>query len=55
MESIGTLAGGIAHDFNNLLMSIQGNASLALLDVDPEHPNFERLRRIEQQVQSGAS
>jgi PAS domain S-box-containing protein len=54
MESIGTLAGGIAHDFNNLLMGIQGYASLTLLDLDPSHPHYERLKRIEEQVQSGA-
>jgi two-component system cell cycle sensor histidine kinase/response regulator CckA len=55
MEAIGTLAGGIAHDFNNLLMGIQGYASLMLLDLDASHPHYERLKRIEQQVQSGAN
>jgi two-component system cell cycle sensor histidine kinase/response regulator CckA len=54
MEAIGTLAGGIAHDFNNLLMGIQGYASLSLLDLDHSHPHYERLKRIEEQVQSGA-
>jgi PAS domain S-box-containing protein len=54
MEAIGTLAGGIAHDFNNLLMSIQGNVSLMLLAMDPEQPHYERLKRTEEQVQSGA-
>jgi PAS domain S-box-containing protein len=54
MEAIGTLAGGIAHDFNNLLMGIQGYASLILLDIDPSDPHYEKLKRIEEQVQSGA-
>jgi PAS domain S-box-containing protein len=54
MEAIGTLGGGIAHDFNNLLMGIQGNTSLMLLGIDSGHPHFERLKNIEQQVQSGA-
>ncbi len=45
MEAIGSLAGGIAHDFNNLLMSIQGNVSLMLLDID---------NLIEEQVASGS-
>ncbi len=54
LESIGTLAGGIAHDFNNLLMGIQGYASLTLLDLDPSHPHYERIKRIEEQVQSGS-
>jgi two-component system cell cycle sensor histidine kinase/response regulator CckA len=54
MEAIGTLAGGIAHDFNNLLMGIQGYASMTLTNLEPENPNYERLQRIEQLVQSGA-
>jgi PAS domain S-box-containing protein len=54
MESIGTLAGGIAHDFNNLLMGIQGNVSLMLMGMDPAHPDYERLKNIEKQIQSGA-
>ena len=54
MESIGTLAGGIAHDFNNLLMGIQGYASLMLLDLDPSHPFYDKLERIEEHVKSGA-
>jgi two-component system cell cycle sensor histidine kinase/response regulator CckA len=54
MEAIGTLAGGIAHDFNNLLMGIQGNVSLMLLDIDTAHPHYERLKRIQEQVASGA-
>ena len=54
MEAMGTLAGGIAHDFNNILMGIQGNASLVLLDTDSSLAHHERLRNIEQGVQSGA-
>jgi two-component system cell cycle sensor histidine kinase/response regulator CckA len=54
LETIGTLAGGIAHDFNNLLMTIQGNASLMLFDVDISHPHYEALKNIEKQVERGA-
>jgi len=54
MEAIGTLAGGIAHDFNNLLMGIQGNASLMLMQVEEDHPFYEKLKSIEDQVQSGS-
>jgi PAS domain S-box-containing protein len=54
MESIGTLAGGVAHDFNNLLMGILGNASLMLMNTDPADPNYNRLKSIEKQVESGS-
>jgi PAS domain S-box-containing protein len=54
METIGTLAGGIAHNFNNLLMAIQGYASLMLLNTDPSHPHYDKLKSIEQYIQSGA-
>ena len=54
MESIGTLSGGIAHDFNNLLMVILGNISLMLLNTDPGDPNYNRLKTIEKQIESGS-
>jgi len=54
MESVGTLAGGVAHDFNNLLMGILGNASLMLMNTDPADPNYNRLKSIEKQVESGS-
>lgn len=54
MESLGTLSGGIAHNFNNLLMGIQGNASLAKMDVDRENSIFTKLNNIEKLVQRGA-
>jgi PAS domain S-box-containing protein len=53
-EALGTLAGGIAHDFNNLLMGIQGNTSLIMLGTDKSLPNYERLKQIEELIQSGA-
>jgi len=54
MEAIGTLAGGIAHNFNNLLMSVQGNASLMLLETPSDHPHYKRLTNIEKLVKSGS-
>lgn len=54
MESIGTLAGGIAHDFNNLLMGIQGNVSLMYLDIDDSPSLEEKLKSIEECVESGS-
>ncbi len=38
LESLGVMAGGIAHDFNNLLVSVIGNASLLLEDLDATSP-----------------
>ena len=54
MQSMGTLAGGIAHNFNNLLMGIQGNASLALMEMDSGHPYFRNLSNIEKLVRNGS-
>jgi two-component system cell cycle sensor histidine kinase/response regulator CckA len=55
LEAVATVAGGIAHNFNNLLMGIQGNISLMLHQIDSAHPLYERLSRIEKQVDSGAN
>jgi PAS domain S-box-containing protein len=55
MEAIGTLAGGIAHDFNNLLMGMQANISLMRLEAKLAAPLQEKLNRIEDQIQNGAS
>jgi len=54
MEAIGTLASGIAHNFNNLLMGIQGNASLARINLEEGHPAVKMLSNIEKMVESGA-
>ncbi len=55
MEAVGALASGIAHDFNNILMGIQGHCSLIVLDTQSSHPSFEKLKAIEQLVQSGTA
>ncbi|HOZ45538.1 MAG TPA: PAS domain S-box protein [Candidatus Hydrogenedentes bacterium] len=47
LESLGVLAGGIAHDFNNLLMGILGNASLALMELDPKSKIYRNVEQIE--------
>jgi PAS domain S-box-containing protein len=54
MEAVNTLASGMAHDFNNLLTTILGNTSLMLMDIDPTHSHYERLKTIEDQVESGS-
>jgi PAS domain S-box-containing protein len=55
MEAIGTLAGGIAHDFNNLLMGMQANLSLMHLHTSENQTLVEKIRRIEDQIQTGAN
>ena len=47
LESLTILAGGVAHDFNNLLVGILGNASLALMELDPGSPIRETIEEIE--------
>ncbi|HQK99393.1 MAG TPA: CHASE2 domain-containing protein [Smithellaceae bacterium] len=54
MEAIGTLAGGVAHDFNNILMGIQGYVSLLCLNTGEDDPRYDKLKKIETQVQSAA-
>ena len=53
MQAIGTLAGGIAHDFNNLLMGIQGNVSIMLINMKPDHPFHGYLKTVELCVENG--
>ncbi len=53
MEALGTLSAGIAHDFNNLLMGIQGNTSLLLNGISANHSHYEKLKGLQEHVQSG--
>ncbi len=46
MEAVGRLAGGIAHDFNNLLTGINGNISLAQMDLEQNNPLHETMNEI---------
>ncbi len=46
MEALGQLAGGIAHDFNNILTAILGNAEIAVIKTETDHPSRPNLARI---------
>jgi PAS domain S-box-containing protein len=48
MEAIGNLSGGVAHDFNNLLTVINGNAELALMKLQKDHPLHKHFNAIHQ-------
>ncbi len=50
LESLGVLAGGIAHDFNNILTGVLGNASLARLELPPEHVAVHELMDRQEQA-----
>ncbi len=54
LESLAVLAGGVAHDFNNLLMVIMGNASLALMELEPDDPTRSSVVQIEQSARRAA-
>ena len=54
MESIGRLAGGIAHDFNNLLTVINGNADLALAELQTGDSLRELVEEILKAGERGA-
>ena len=47
MEAVGTLAAGIAHDFNNLLTAIQGNAELAMMQINEDDVVYRDLKEVQ--------
>ena len=55
LEAVGTLADGVTHDFNNVLSVIQGNADLALMGINKDHPLSECLNEIRKSTTHAAS
>ncbi len=55
MEAVGVLAGGIAHNFNNLLMNIQGQATIMKMEIDKNHPCYEKFNAIERHINRGSN
>ena len=53
LEAIAALSGGLAHNFNNLLMIIMGLVSLMLSRLEPSHPFYQDLKKIDNQVLAG--
>ena len=43
----------IPQELNNFFTAIQKRLSLMLMDMDPRHPHFERLKGIEEMIQQG--
>lgn|GEM_PF-4918989 len=55
LQALGTLAGGIAHDFNNILLTVSGNAKLALEELSPDNPAYDKVLEIAKAGSRGAA
>jgi PAS domain S-box-containing protein len=55
MEAIGQLTGGVAHDFNNILQAIIGYNSLALEELENQHPVHHMLTEVDKASQRAAT
>ncbi|HAJ37834.1 MAG TPA: hypothetical protein DCL15_19365 [Chloroflexi bacterium] len=54
METVGQLAGGVAHDFNNMLAVILLQTELALMQLEPHHPLYNRFLEIRKAAERSA-
>ena len=55
MEAVGLLAGGVAHEFNNLLTVIEGNAELAMADLEEDDSLRGPLATVARTAQRAAA
>ena len=51
LEGILELAGAVCHELNQPVMAISGYSELALMSVDPDHALYDKLKKIDKQVQ----
>ena len=50
LVSVLEMAGAVCHELNQPLMAISGYSELLLMDLDPAHPHFDKLTKIQNQI-----